>query len=112
MLKSYKSINGKNEETYMSDTPYYKLFKEDLILRDHLAIDRTILANERTFLAYIRTALTFLLGGITLIKFFNSITADILGWFCIPLGVTTLTIGILRYKKMAKQIHSARITDY
>ena len=30
---------------------------EELILRDHLALDRTRLANERTLLAYLRTAL-------------------------------------------------------
>lgn len=35
----------------------------DLILRDHLAIDRTVLANERTLLAYGRTALTLLIVG-------------------------------------------------
>lgn len=37
---------------------YEKLDRKSLILRDHLAVDRTILANERTVLAYVRTILT------------------------------------------------------
>ena len=46
--------------TYLRDEPYEKYPKEDLILRDWLAADRTELANERTFLAYIRTALAII----------------------------------------------------
>lgn len=38
----------------------------DLILREHLAIERTRLANETTLLAYIRTGLYFLVAGSTL----------------------------------------------
>ena len=36
---------------------------ENLILRDHLALDRTRLANERTLLAYIRTAFMLLVAA-------------------------------------------------
>jgi len=50
------------------ETPYQDI-KGQLILRDHLAADRTILANERTFLAYIRTALTLFVAGLSFIHF-------------------------------------------
>ena len=43
-----------------------------LILRDHLALDRTRLANRRTMLAYLRTALMLLVSGATLVKVFHS----------------------------------------
>ena len=43
-------------------TPY-QIIDGQLILRDHLAADRTVLANERTFLAYIRTTLTLFVAG-------------------------------------------------
>lgn len=39
----------------MKDSPYSKFDTDDLILRDQLAIDRTLLANERTLLAYLRS---------------------------------------------------------
>lgn len=39
-----------------------------LILRDHLAMERTTLANQRTLLAYIRTAVSFFGAGIALVK--------------------------------------------
>ena len=36
---------------------------EKLILRDHLALERTKLANERTLFSYIRTSLYLLTAG-------------------------------------------------
>ena len=40
----------------MNNAPYTQFKKEELILRDYLAADRTALANERTLMAYIRTS--------------------------------------------------------
>lgn len=95
----------------MSDGPYCEFAKEELILRDHLAIDRTILANERTLLAYLRLALTLFVAGLTFIKFFYSLWADIIGVLCLPIGGFAILIGVSRYKKMAKLINSARSID-
>lgn len=52
----------------MSTMPYHKFNPREFILRDWLALDRTVLANERTFLAYTRTSLTLVLAGLTGIK--------------------------------------------
>ncbi|MDH5381747.1 MAG: DUF202 domain-containing protein, partial [Cyclobacteriaceae bacterium] len=41
--------------------------KEEIILRDFLALERTTLANERTLFAYIRTSLYLILAGIAFI---------------------------------------------
>ncbi len=41
------------------DKRVYKFNKDEMILRDFLAVDRTLLANERTLLAYIRTGVEF-----------------------------------------------------
>ncbi|MBL8031437.1 MAG: DUF202 domain-containing protein, partial [Candidatus Doudnabacteria bacterium] len=46
---------------------------QHLILRDHLAVDRTRLAVERAFLAYIRTGLTFLVAGVSGYNLFQSV---------------------------------------
>lgn len=51
--------------------PYEKFLSRDFILRDWLAVDRTILANERTLLSYTRTALTLILAGLTFIRFLD-----------------------------------------
>ncbi|MEK7588205.1 MAG: DUF202 domain-containing protein [Patescibacteria group bacterium] len=52
-----------------NDEELYKEFStKDLILRDYLAIERTILTNEATFLAYIRTSLTVVVVGVTLFQ--------------------------------------------
>jgi putative membrane protein len=83
----------------ISDQPYGKFAEDELILRDHLAIDRTALANERTLLAYIRTALAISIAGASLIHFFDSALTTILGIALIPIGVITLLIGIFRHRK-------------
>ena len=88
----------------MSENPYSKFDKEKLILRDRLAVDRTMLANERTFLSYIRTALGFFAAGVLAIKFFDSITIEVIGWLFILLGIITLVIGFKKYRKVKRQI--------
>lgn len=90
----------------MSDKSYPKMIKEKLILRDYLAADRTVLANERTFLAYIRTALTLFAAGVTLTFFFESVVIVMIGWILMPLGVMTLVIGLVRYRKIQRRIRS------
>ncbi len=85
----------------MSQTPYQKFEGEDLILRDELAIDRTLLANERTLMAYLRSGVALVIAGITIMHF-----ASHRGWFwmvglaCLPSGVATAIVGIVRYRRM------------
>ncbi len=57
--------------TVMDESMYWQYDPEELVLRDHLAIDRTAMANERTFLAYVRTALALLVIGVTFPHFLN-----------------------------------------
>ena len=59
----------------MSSNPYERFTSSELILRDELAIDRTVLANERTLLSYIRTGLAFAVTGAGAIHFFASLIA-------------------------------------
>ena len=83
----------------------YKVDLEKMIIRDHLAADRTAQANERTFLAYIRTALAFEAGGIGLIKLFEeSIPVIVIGWILITLGFVVLVFGIIRFIQFRKSI--------
>jgi putative membrane protein len=88
----------------MSDSPYSEFSKEDLILRDHLAADRTVLANERTFLAYIRTALTLFISGASFIRFFDSFLLEVVGWIFVPVGLLTFLVGAVRYRRMKNML--------
>ena len=90
------------EETSISIT------NEKLILRDHLAADRTALANERTLLAYIRTSFTFIIAGITVIKFFPSPTMYIIGGISIIGGIAILVCGLERYYNIQQHIRKAK----
>lgn len=92
----------------MSETPYSKFEKDELILRDELAIDRTLLANERTLLAYLRSGVALLLAGASIIHLTNG------GWFwyvgmaCIPFGIVSAIIGMARYRSMNRAITRVR----
>jgi putative membrane protein len=91
-------------------TPYSQVCEDELILRDHLAAERTVLANERTALAYLRTMLTFLIGGATFIQFFDSLAIKLLGWVFIPTALVLGVYGMVKYaqvKRLLAQIGSA-----
>lgn len=88
---------------------YYKAFsKEELILRDHLAIDRTAMANEVSFLAYVRTALTILVGGVSLLHFFSEFIFQVLGWVAIIISIVTIGIGFFRFRHMHRVVSEIR----
>ena len=83
---------------------YYAEYKDELILRDILAKDRTILANERTLLSYIRCFLNFIITGISILKLFNDLSIKILGITLIFISFFFLIIGIKRYLKINKNL--------
>jgi putative membrane protein len=88
----------------MKDTPYSKFYADTLILRDELAIDRTILANERTLLSYLRSAVALLIAGVSIIHFSTESWFWMLGITCIPTGIITGIIGVARYRRMNQSI--------
>jgi putative membrane protein len=91
--------------------PYGKFEKSELILRDELAIDRTVLANEATLLAYTRTTLTLVIAGMT---FLNFITTGFLRWVgiaFIPLGLLIGVFGVFRFRRMRRMILAVRKAD-
>jgi putative membrane protein len=78
--------------------------KEEIILRDHLAMERTKLANERTLLSYIRTSLYLLLGGIAFLGMKDLSDIRFLGYFSLGLRGALLIIGIVRFLQLKKHI--------
>lgn len=91
-------------EKEMKKSLYSKFCADNLILRDELAIDRTLLANERTLLSYLRSAVALLIAGVSIMHFSTETWFWILGFICIPTGIITGIIGVTRYRKMHQSI--------
>lgn len=77
---------------------------EDIILRDHLAMERTKLANERTLLSYVRTSLYLLLGAMAFLGMRDLIQIKWLGYFLLALAVIVLGIGTIRFIQLKKHL--------
>lgn len=92
----------------MPEHPYSRFRPEDLILRDELAIDRTLLANERTVLAYFRSALTLIIAGVTFLHFVEFGALRHLGMFFVPFGIGVGVFGAFRYRRMDAAIRLVR----
>ncbi|MET0759161.1 MAG: DUF202 domain-containing protein [Flavobacterium sp.] len=91
-----------------------KPVNKDLILRERLALQRTLLANQSTFLSFLRTSMYFLIAGLSLrnlLKVENSLLIEI------ALFITSFVIfvlGTLNYLKHKKSIleNKKHIGDY
>jgi len=94
----------------MTKNPYDRFSQEELILRDELAVDRTILANERTLMAYLRSALTLFIAGATFLHFFELGMLFWLGAAFIPSSLAVAMFGITRYRRMNMSIRGIRDT--
>ncbi|MHB1590465.1 MAG: DUF202 domain-containing protein [Sulfuricella sp.] len=89
---------------------YYSRFEvAELILRDQLAIDRTLLANERTFLSYLRSGVALLIAGVSIIHFSHQGWFTAVGFFCLPFGILTGLFGFRRFRKMDNAIAVVRV---
>ena len=92
----------------MTSNPYERFQSGDLILRDELAMDRTVLANERTLLSYIRTGLAFAVTGVGTVKFFTSLVSVLLGWSMVLFALLLVAVGAWRFHHVAQQITACR----
>ncbi len=92
----------------MTEKLYSRFDRCNLILRDELAIDRTLLANERTLLAYLRSGITLLLAGVSILHFAIHDWFRILGIVCLPIGVLAGAIGVWRFGRMNRAISIVR----
>ncbi len=79
--------------------------KEEIILRDHLAMERTKLANERTLLSYIRASLYLLLGGVGLLGLKDFQDLRVIGYISLTLSIILLVIGVYRYTLLRRHLN-------
>lgn len=84
----------------------YNTFHDEMILRDYLALDRTILANERTLLSYLRACIGAFAAGIALVKLLDSLATNILGIIFIAVSPVFLVIGIVRFIQVQRKLRT------
>lgn len=94
----------------MPENPYvaYEKEHEQMILRDYLAVDRTMMANETAFMSYVRTSLTMIAAGITIIKLFNEPLMHIVGWAFILVGAWVAVHGYQRFRQVDQILHRVK----
>lgn len=78
--------------------------QEPLILRDHLALERTRLSNERTLLSYIRSSLYLLVGGIALVQVEGFGDLRLVGYLSLFLCGLFVVVGLHRFYRLRNQL--------
>lgn len=86
-----------NGNIRMIDQPYQEFSREDMILRDWLALDRTVLANKRTFLAFGRTSIALIALGIAFMKLIDHTVYEFMGVMLIMTGIVVFFVGLREY---------------
>lgn len=72
---------------------------KDLILRERLALQRTVLANQSTFLAFIRTTMYFIMAGLTIQNIFQRhIIIEVIFYITAAIIFTFGVINYIRHK--------------
>lgn len=77
---------------------------KDLILREKLALERTVLANQTSFLAFLRTSMYFLVAGISINNLTTTKFGNLIEMVFVAISVTLLLGGIFNYFKHKKSI--------
>ena len=90
---------------------FYKEFNEKMIIRDYLALDRTILANRRTLLSYVRTFIGLFGGGIGLVELLDNSIIMVIGYISMAVSVPILVFGIIEYIRVKKSLSSIFIIE-
>lgn len=92
----------------MDDVPYSEVPHDELILRDVLALDRTMLANERTLLAYVRTGFGLMVVGLTFIQFLENAWMHLAGVLLVVCGVAVCGTGWRRFRHVQRRLEALR----
>lgn len=91
-----------------------KQINKDLILRERLALQRTILANQSTFLAFLRTSMYFFIAGLSLESLLKIENSFMIEGFLFISSFVIFCIGLINYFKCKKMIleNEKHIGDY
>lgn len=82
---------------------------KDLILREKLALQRTVLANQTTLLSFLRTSLYFLVAGLSLRGLLKMEDGIVLEYSLFSVSLGTLSFGIFNFFRHRKMIEKSEI---
>lgn len=77
---------------------------KDLILREKLALERTILANQATFLAFLRTSMYFLVAGVSINNLTNVKSGKAIELLFMLISSLLLLFGVVNFFIHKKKI--------
>ena len=91
-----------------------KQINKDLILRERLALQRTVLANQTTLLAFLRTSMYFFIAGLSLESLLKIEDHFIIEIFFFVSSFVIFCIGLINYLNHKKKIldNEKNIGDY
>lgn len=81
---------------------------KDLILREKLAIERTVMANQRTFLSFLRTSLYFSIAGLSINQLLVIKYESVVVIVFFIISFLLFIAGIVTYINQKKKIESSR----
>ena len=87
---------------------YADFQKDEMILRDYLAYDRTRLALTRTFLSIVRTALGLLASGAGLVILRENTALIVIGYVLIAAAALVMVFGIAYWRRYRKRLDSLK----
>jgi len=86
-----------------------KDINKDLILREKLALQRTVLANQTTFLAFLRTSMYFLIAGLSIRSVLLIENGQIIQGILFSTSFILFTYGVINYFVHRKKIKGSEI---
>ena len=87
---------------------------KDLILRERLALQRTVLANQSTFLSFLRTSMYFAVAGISINRVLDLPGGRLYEYVFFVISVIVLVVGVFNFIAHKKKIARSEqhIGDY
>jgi len=82
---------------------------KDLILRERLALQRTVLANQTTLLAFLRSSLYFLIAGLSIGNVLQIENGLIIQIVLFSTSFILFTYGVINYFIHKKKIRDSEI---
>lgn len=80
---------------------------KDLILRERLALQRTVLANQSTFLAFIRTTMYFIMAGLAIQNIFQRHVIIELVFYITAASI--FIFGVINYIRHKNKINKSEV---
>lgn len=84
-------------------------FNKDLVLREKLALQRTIMANQTTFLAFLRTSLYFVVAGLTIHQVLEVKGGHFFEGLFLSIAALLFLLGIINFFVQKRWIEKSKI---